>query len=79
MAANSVPPVTFPPCCSFSLTGFQTAAPAGGSKAPPNVHLAGSNGPVLVANGGGVVTAPLSTPAGAARGKRLVPGSALPA
>src|SRR5688572_32569750 len=68
VALNSVPPVTLPPWSIFSFTGFQILAPAGGVKAGPYFQVAGSNGPVLRAFGGGWVIARLSVPAGAARG-----------
>ena len=68
MALNSVPPVTLPPCSILSFTGFQIFAPGGGLNAVPYFHVAGSKGPVLTAFAGAVVSARLSTPAGAASG-----------
>jgi hypothetical protein len=45
VALNTVPPVTFPPCCIFTLTGFHTFDPAGGLNAGPYFQPAGSNAP----------------------------------
>jgi hypothetical protein len=72
-----VPPVTLPPCIIFNFTGFQIFVPAGGSKAGPNFHFAGSNGPWFTEPGRGVLIAPLSLPAGAASGNFAAPGSGL--
>ena len=74
-----MPPVTLPPCIIFSFTGFQIFEPAGGLKAVPYFHVAGSNGPWLTAPAGGRAAAPLSWPAGAASGNCVAPGvAALP-
>src|SRR5829696_2121224 len=77
VAENNVPPVTFPPCCSFTLTGFQTFDPAGALKLVPYFHAAGSKTPWLTAPAGAVCFAPLSLPAGAASGNCVLPASGL--
>jgi hypothetical protein len=69
--------VTLPPCCIFTLTGFQIALPAGGSNAVPYFQVAASNGPWLMAPAGGFARAPLSVPAGAASGNSAPPGLGL--
>src|SRR5262245_17350820 len=77
VAPKRVPPVTFLPCINFALAGFQPFDPARGSNAVPYFQVAGSKGPELTAPAGGVAFAPLSLPAGAARGNCCVPASGL--
>src|SRR5438874_7855782 len=74
---NTVPPVTLPPCIILSFTGFQILASAGGRNCGPYFHVAGSGIPVFTAPAGAVFIAPLSLPAGAAKGKVCLPGSGL--
>src|SRR5262249_40090052 len=59
------------------FTGFQAFAEGGGLKAGPYFHVAGLNGPWLIAPVGATARALLSFPAGAARGKDVAPAAAL--
>ena len=77
VAANSVPPVTLPPCCSFNFAGFQIFEPAGASNAGPYFQVAGSKAPLLTASAGAFCFAPLSLPAGAASGNLEAPAFGL--
>ena len=62
---------------SLSFTGFQILELAGGFQAGPYFQPSGVNGAAFTAPAGAVLNAPLSFPAGAASGKRMVPASAL--
>src|SRR5438105_15605512 len=77
VALNKVPPVTLPPCIILSFTGFQIFEFAGELKFGPYFQAAASNAPTFAAPGSAVLIAPLSLPAGAARGNRSFPASAL--
>src|SRR3954463_16440205 len=77
VALNNVPPVTLPPCIIFSFTGFQIGELAGGLKLAPYFQAAASKGPVFVAPGSEVFMAPLSLPAGAAKGNLSWPAAGL--
>jgi len=77
VALNSVPPVTFWPAFILAITGFQIWDPGGGLKSGPYFQVFSSGIPLLTAPGGGVLMAPLSLPAGAARGNVICPAAAL--
>src|SRR5215813_3917077 len=74
---KKVPPVTFSPRIIFSLTGFQIPEFGGASKAGPYFQVAGSTIPWLTPPGSALVIAPLSLPAGVARGNCSLPASGL--
>jgi hypothetical protein len=66
-----------PLCIILSFTGFQILEPAGGLKLVPYFQAFMSNGPTFTAPGGAFLMAPLSLPAGAARGNVSFPASGL--
>src|SRR5215468_8851103 len=71
MPLDKVPPTSLPPDVSLILAGFQTFVPGGGLKTGPYFQVEASNGPWLTAPAGAISRALLSTPAGAAIGKRF--------